>query len=224
ITDNGKFIVEGDIILRKHPWIRNIKKASQWPKGIVPYKFRSLDELEEEDIEEITSAMEYIEENSCVRFVKKQPHHKDFVIIKLGTGCNSEVGKQGGAQELVLDPVACMTKGIIIHELMHTLGFLHEQSRDDRDKFVKINSDNIDSKFFDNFDKSSKAKSDHLGEDYDFKSVMHYYYNEFARDKSKASIEPIVDGVNLSDLGESKRLGILSETDKRKLNKFYSCD
>lgn len=34
-------------------------------------------------------------------------------------------------------------EGRAIHELMHALGVFHEQSRWDRDKFVKIHEENI---------------------------------------------------------------------------------
>lgn len=32
----------------------------------------------------------------------------------------------------------CMDKGAIQHEMNHALGFIHEQARSDRDRFVKI--------------------------------------------------------------------------------------
>ena len=32
----------------------------------------------------------------------------------------------------------CHTKAQALHEIMHTLGFFHEQSRFDRDLYVKI--------------------------------------------------------------------------------------
>ena len=60
--------------------------------------------------------------------------------------CWSDVGKSwdGGLQELSLDRSGCMTKDTVIHEFLHSLGFNHEQTRPDRDQYIKVLYENIE--------------------------------------------------------------------------------
>ena len=52
------------------------------------------------------------------------------------------IGRQGGKQQISLGR-GCGYKGVAIHEMMHALGFYHEQSRLDRDNYSTINWNNI---------------------------------------------------------------------------------
>ncbi len=49
------------------------------------------------------------------------------------------MGRLGGKQEILIGSAQAKCKvGNLIHELGHTLGFFHEHSRPDRDRFVKV--------------------------------------------------------------------------------------
>ena len=56
--------------------------------------------------------------------------------------CGSYEGRIGGNQKLSLDS-ECFTPSLVKHELIHAIGFWHEQSRTDRDDYVTINTTNI---------------------------------------------------------------------------------
>jgi len=88
----------------------------------------------------------------------------------------------------------CVFKGIVAHELMHAMGIYHEQSRTDRDNFVRIAYENIISGYESNF--NIVPSSSLLGTSYDLLSVMHYESTAFSSN-GQPTIIPINSSVNL---------------------------
>ena len=56
--------------------------------------------------------------------------------------CWSYVGKKSTGQTLSIGTY-CDHIAVVEHEFLHALGFLHEQSRYDREDYITINWDNI---------------------------------------------------------------------------------
>jgi hypothetical protein len=108
--------------------------------------------------------------------------------------CESDVGMIGGEHE-VGGSVACNV-GTLLHEMGHTLGLYHEQSRADRDTYVMVMYNNIIKASRDNFDQLlDNAQS--LGS-YDFASIMHYVPFAFSRN-GNPTLESIPAGIGLSN-------------------------
>ncbi len=79
--------------------------------------------------------------------------------------------------------------GTAAHEILHTLGFFHEQSRTDRDSYVIINFSNIKDEFVHAFQTFSQKgyNGKNMGA-YDYQSIMHYGSWAFAKDSSIPTI------------------------------------
>ena len=92
-----------------------------------------------------------MEAKTLIRF-KMHSNEKDGISIYSGSGCTSSLGRQGGIQFLSLASV-CNEMGTIMHEFMHALGVAHTQSRPDRDNYVTIIKENIDTTEYHNFEK-----------------------------------------------------------------------
>ncbi|CAM3305300.1 M12 family metallopeptidase [Zobellia roscoffensis] len=71
------------------------------------------------------------------------------------------------------------TAVVIIHELGHTLGYIHEQNRSDRDNHIIIRTENIQSNAQDQFYKSSSATF--LTGSFDVNSIMMYGSYTFSK-------------------------------------------
>merc|ERR1711993_14098 len=83
-------------------------------------------------------------EKTCIRFVARSQENDFISIIKDERCYSTHIGKNpyGGKQRLSIG-LGCAYKGTVLHELMHAIGFFHEQSRTDRDDHINILWDNI---------------------------------------------------------------------------------
>merc|ERR1711973_9946 len=211
-------LFEGDIVLPRTRAATRI--FSKWSNGYVPYNFSPDFNQKEQDI--IRGAMQIIEDKTCLRFGfrGRQKNYIHFVKgdEEVGGGCWSYIGNiERGLQKVSIDN-GCFSTGTIIHELLHAVGFRHEQSRTDRDQYVKINHENIRKGKGDNFKKYAHDEIDLLGIEYDYCSIMHYSAKAFSKN-TKPTIEALRE--TECDLGHKDSL---SESDILKINKFYQCD
>ncbi|VCX16518.1 unnamed protein product, partial [Gulo gulo] len=82
----------------------------------------------------------------------------------------------------------CDYKAIIEHEILHALGFYHEQSRTDRDDYVNIWWDEILPGFEHNFNTYDDTFITDLNTPYDYESLMHYEPFSFNKNDSAPTI------------------------------------
>ena len=127
----------------------------------------------------VRDAIEHWKANTPIKFVPRNandPKHRDFVVFRPGNGCASSVGRRGGRQDIILGN-ECST-GNCIHEIGHTVGLWHEQSRNDRDQFITVNMANVIPSMRHNFDQHIQDGVT-LGA-YDYGSIMHYPKDAFS--------------------------------------------
>ncbi len=84
---------------------------------------------------------------------------------------------QKGQQKISIgssDSSFCREKPVLLHELGHAIGFWHEQSRPDRDSYVRIIYENVREGKESQFRKYTREFVDSLNVSYDYNSIMHY--------------------------------------------------
>lgn len=164
---HGHVMIEGDIAMPQDALnTRATYIIKKWKNGVVPYTFAAA--VNSTQRAQVRAAMDAWESVAGVTFVARSSQ-VDFVEIIPDNGNWSYVGRIGGKQQLGL--YNWNYKFLIAHELAHALGFLHEQSRPDRDQYVTINTGNITPGFEHNFNINAASSTEGA---YDFCSVMHY--------------------------------------------------
>ncbi|XP_020905649.1 zinc metalloproteinase nas-14 isoform X2 [Exaiptasia diaphana] len=202
-----------EIKRKKRNAVRQRKKL--WPKRIVPYEISSGMEAY---VDNILEAIKEFHRHTCIRFVQKT-NERNWLKFTQDKGCWSYIGRiywRKGAQKLSLGK-RCNTKGIIMHEMMHGVGFWHEQSRPDRNKFVEILWENIQDRMDTQFNKYKANKVDNLGFTYDYQSIMHYGKKTFSRNGL-----PTIRALHNPSMPLG-RIDGFSPMDIQKMNNLYEC-
>ncbi|XP_058982980.1 zinc metalloproteinase nas-8-like [Musca domestica] len=210
--------IEGDIVQNTKLFSKNgvVSKTYRWPYGVIPYEIAG--SFNQHDLEIIHYAILNFHLKTCVRFIPRRYNETDYILINNEkSGCWSYVGRQGGRQRLNLEsPICLINPGTAIHELMHVLGFFHEQNRQERDSFVKILYENIREGLQNNFRRRSRTAAFNVP--YDYASIMHYSSTAFSHNGQPTIVAKQPEYNNIM----GQRYG-LSSLDIVKINRMYNC-
>lgn len=187
-VEGGYAIAFGDIILGKIPkgvnadrGVFEVPKGRLWRSNRIPYIIHP----DVKNVKAIDEAIAYLEANTPIRLVPAQGDKDVVVFLPAEEYCASYLGYLGGQQPILVAP-SCK-RGELIHEVMHTLGFVHEQSRVDRDQYVEIVWDNIKEDFYNQFHIVPEAMTNEYrgaAFEFDYQSLMLYPATAFAKTTS----------------------------------------
>ncbi|CAF4779182.1 unnamed protein product, partial [Rotaria socialis] len=221
-------LFEGDMLFpsSKNPFNRGVAQRGSsvpWTDGIVPYEFAP--GYTPTQVEFIIAAMHQLERLiainnvQCIMFRPRISSDPYYIRVTNGNGCSSYIGQNTGVtmnRTVTLNYPGCFVQAIIMHELLHTLGFFHEQSRPDRDEYIRVNYENVILGMERNFEKYDNSIADTLNTPYDYGSVMHYPNNGFSSN-GLPTIEPLQPNVTIGQRAN------LSAIDIQEVRILYNC-
>uniref|UniRef100_A0A3P9LLX5 Metalloendopeptidase n=1 Tax=Oryzias latipes TaxID=8090 RepID=A0A3P9LLX5_ORYLA len=181
----------------------------------VPFLFDTSVDINTKGV--ILRALDQFRLKSCIDFKLRDAEEYYLYIQKLD-GCFSSIGRAVANGQVLSIGAGCEYVYIVEHEILHALGFYHEQSRYDRDDYVTIVWDNILKGREYNFNKVPSDVSTTHGTPYDYWSVMHYSKDAFTNGNGSTiiTIDPKFQNV----IGQTLEM---SHYDVLELNLLYKC-
>ncbi|MCI4378995.1 hypothetical protein PGIGA_G00222720 [Pangasianodon gigas] len=150
---------------------------------------------------------------SCIQFIPRT-NENAYINITSRDGCWSLIGRTGNMQTVSLAQNGCVFHQIVQHELLHALGFNHEQCRSDRDNHIRVVWDNV---VDDNKHNFNIKQTLNQGTPYDYNSVMQYPKTAFSKN-GLATMIPIPDPNVV--FGKAIQM---SQNDINRLKLLYQC-
>ncbi|AWP01131.1 putative low choriolytic enzyme-like [Scophthalmus maximus] len=217
VNDGIPNLIHGDIVPnRKRNAASCTSSGCKWPKNgnyvYVPVSISSTYSRAQRSI--IIRSLVSFHRSTCIRFVWRRWYHRSYLNFFSGSGCWSYVGRVGGAQLVSLRKNGCLYTSTVQHEVLHALGFHHEHVRSDRDSYVEILTQNIQSGRENNF---QKAQTNNLGTPYDFGSVMQYSNNAFSKNGQPTIVARKDPNLKFGNAKE------MSTNDIARINRLYKC-
>jgi hypothetical protein len=180
-----------------------------WPRGRIPYEIDPGLPNRRRVIDAVAHWNQRLA--GVIQLVPRRNEEEFVTFIRSSHGsCSATVGR-GFFNEVELAD-SCAT-GNVIHEIGHTVGLWHEQSRNDRDSHIRVLWDNIVPDARNNFSKQTSLGND-IGP-YDYSSVMHYSAYSFSRN-GQPTIQTIPPDIEIG-----QREG-LSQRDIEGVRRLYS--
>lgn len=213
VIEDGLAVTQGDIIvgelLDQNADSENTEDSyvilphvRLWPTSKIPFHI----ETGLSNSERVLQAISLFE-GTAIEFIPYSDQ-RDAIVFTNGTeNCKSYVGYTGGLQPILLS--ANCKPDEIAHEILHALGFIHEQNRSDRDNFINVLSENIEVNKIENFEKLPDEYMIVSGlSSFDFESLMIYPDWMFAKNgnptmHAKAG-QRIIPGKGLSTLDRER--------------------
>ena len=209
VVEDGVAVIDGDIVIGQPGSAGRaavVGAITPWPTSQIPF-FIPDDVPDQERIIQAIVAFDH----TSVQFVQ-YTNQRDVLVFKNAVGtCKSYMGRIGGKQPIFISPNCGAHE--IAHELMHALGFLHEQNRTDRDSYITINRENIDGAKILNFEKFPQDFMILSGlAPFDTTSIMIYPAKMFSRN-GEPTMKSLKDPIQPGDR--------LSVQDIRRINEYY---